>query len=176
MAIKISAFKARNVCNYKIIRSPLNFSYKFSQELPASATLTCCGWVNKYCFIHSLVSCPVNLSRSLFLHNGVTDEEEEETSFYCCLCNLSPTFQVPMDSCPRVSLLRCQVSSADSPISAVLCCAFLPNPEIISLHLLGHSISDFSILLLNTVSSVGYVHVTFFSTPQEHTCLFCSAV
>lgn len=71
-----------------------------SQELPASATLTCCGWVNKYCFIHSLVSCPVNLSRSLFLHDGVTDEEEEETSFCCCLCNLSPTFQVSEDSCP----------------------------------------------------------------------------
>lgn len=56
-------------------------------------TLTCYGWVNKYCFIHSPVSCPVNLSRSLFLHNGVTAEEEEESSFYCCLCNLSPMFR-----------------------------------------------------------------------------------
>lgn len=64
-----------------------------SQQLPALVTLTCFGWVNKYCFIHSLVSCPVNLSRSLFLRNVVTVEAGEETSFNCYLCNLHPIFR-----------------------------------------------------------------------------------
>lgn len=70
--------------------SDMNF---VSQQLPALVTLTCFGWVNKYCFIHSLVSCPVSLSRSLFLYNAVTAEGGEETSFNCYLCNSSPMFR-----------------------------------------------------------------------------------
>lgn len=95
--IFISASKAENTCDYTIISSPINFDciffFFFPQEHPASVTLTCCDWVNKYCFIHSQVICPVNLSRSLILHNGVIVEEEEESSFYCCLCNMNTIFR-----------------------------------------------------------------------------------
>jgi len=58
-----------------------------------------------------------------------------------------------------------------------LCSPLLGLPEVISLPLVGHRISDVSMLLLNIVlSSVGFVHVTFFDIAQEHTCLLCSAV
>lgn len=78
---------------------------------PALVTVICSGWVNKYLFIHSQVSCPVHLSRSLFLHYGVIVEEEEENRFYCCLHNLNTTFRILLLYC----LYFCQVFPTDSP-------------------------------------------------------------
>lgn len=86
----LSSFKARSAHDW-------NYKERFKFHLWTlflsnflHQRVSSCGWVNKYCFIHSLVSCIVNLSRSLILHNGI--RAEEETGFYCCLCNLSPMF------------------------------------------------------------------------------------
>lgn len=113
--------------------------------------LTCCRWVNKYCCIHSLVSCPVNLSGSLFLRNGVTAKEEEErpvstVAFVIWIQRLGCYRFFSLSISTSVSCLSCWQS-----ISAVHCLAFLSNPEITVLHLVLHSSSHLSILLLNKI-------------------------